>query len=92
MIVQWDNTSVECFSGYRINERPVAFTFQGQRLDVAEIIDRWYEGDIEAGLPEVNYFKVRTTKGDIFLLRYLLLPNSWSIRTYKDPASIIGIC
>jgi len=90
--MQWDNTSVECFSGYRINERPVAFTFLGQRREIVEIIDRWYEGDIEAGRPEVNYFKVRTAMGDIFLLRYLPSSNSWSIRVYKDPASVIGVC
>jgi hypothetical protein len=72
--------------------RPVAFTFQERRRVVAEIIDRWYEGGIEAGQPEVDYFKVRTTEGGIFLLRYLSLSDSWSIQVYKDPAAIIGVC
>lgn len=90
--MRWDDTYVECYSGYRTNERPVAFTFLGRRREVAEIIDRWYEGGIEAGRPEVNCFKVRTTEGDIFFLRYLPFSDTWSIRTYKDPASIIGVC
>jgi hypothetical protein len=90
--VQWDQTSVECYSGYKANELPVTFTFQERRWKIAEIVDRWYEGGIEAGQSEVNYFKVRTTEGDIFLLRYLSLFNSWSIKAYKDPAAIIGVC
>jgi hypothetical protein len=87
-----DQTSVECYSGYKANELPVAFTFQEQRWKIAEIVDRWYEGDIEAGRSDVDYFKVRTTGGNIFLLRYLSLFDSWSIQAYEDPAAIIGVC
>jgi len=90
--MRWDRISVECYSGYKVNKRPVAFTVQERRREVAEIVDQWYEGGVEAGQPQVNYFKVRTTGGDIFLLRYLSLFDSWSIQTYKDPAAIIGVC
>ena len=91
--MRWDdNIYVECYSGYKANERPVAFTFEKQRRRVAEIVDRWYEGGVEGGRPEVDYFKVRTIEGDIFLLRYLSLSDSWSIQPYKDPSAIIGIC
>ena len=71
---------VECYSGYRANERPVAFTFRERRWEVREIVDRWYERGIDASRPETNYFKVRTAEGQIFLLRYLSLFDSWSIR------------
>jgi len=70
---------VECYSGYRVNERPAAFTFRERRWDVREIVDRWYEGGIDATRPEISYFKVRTAEGRIFLLRYLSLFDSWSI-------------
>jgi hypothetical protein len=83
--MQWDQISVECYSGYKANERPVAFTFQERRWEVVEIVDRWYEGVIETGQSEVDYFKVRTTEGNIVLLRYLSLFDSWSVQTYKDP-------
>ena len=33
---------VKCYSGYKMNERPMAFTIQGRDYRVAEIIDRWY--------------------------------------------------
>ena len=90
--MQWDQISVECYSGYKADERPVAFTFQGRRREVVEIIDRWYDGGADAKRPEVNYFKVRTTDGSVFLLRYLPLFDSWSIQIYEDPGSIIGVC
>jgi hypothetical protein len=74
---------VECYSGHKADERPTAFTFQGRRLDVEEIIDRWYEGGLTAGRPEVNYFKVKTSGGSVFLLRYIRASDTWSIQTEK---------
>jgi len=70
---------VECYSGYKINERPVAFTYQGKRFEIADIIDRWYEGDIEDCQPAMDYFKVRTVEGNEFLLRYNSLFDAWAI-------------
>jgi len=46
---------VECYSGCRTNERPVAFNLQEGRLKVAEILDHWYEGALAASRPETNY-------------------------------------
>ncbi len=77
----YEPVQVECYSGYRVNERPVAFTFRGQRREVLEIVDRWYEGSIDTARPEIHYFKVRTTEGDVVLLRYLSLFDSWSVKT-----------
>jgi hypothetical protein len=77
----YERMHVECYSGYKANERPVAFTYQGERREVAEIIDRWYEGGLDPTRPAIDYFKVKTTDGQVFLLRYLTLFNTWSIRT-----------
>jgi len=77
----YEKISVECYSGFKANERPVTFTFQERRWEVAEIVDQWYEGDLKGGRPEANYFKVRTVEGTIFLLRYLSLFDVWSIQT-----------
>jgi len=76
-----DNESiqVECYSGRKINERPTAFTYQGRRWQIQEIIDRWYEGGMDPKRPEINYFKVKTVEGQTFILRYLSLFDSWSI-------------
>jgi len=76
----YESIDVECYSGYRANERPVAFTFQDRRWQVEEIIDRWYEGEVQANEPALDYFKVRTVEGRVFLLRYNSLFDAWSIR------------
>lgn len=75
----YEKIPVECYSGFKVNERPVAFTFQERRWEVAEIVDRWYEGGLKPGHPQVSYFKVRTIEGNLFLLRYLSLFDAWSI-------------
>ena len=76
----YERIEVECYSGYRANERPVAFTFQAHRWEVEEVLDRWYEGTLRAGHPALDYFKVRTAEGRVFLLRYNSLFDAWSIR------------
>ena len=76
----YEQIEVECYSGYRANERPLAFTFQSRRWEVAEIIDRWYEGGLRPNQPALDYFKVRTTEGRVFLLRYNALFDAWAIR------------
>jgi hypothetical protein len=76
-----ERVQVECHSGYKANERPVAFTYQGCRREVKEIIDRWYEGGLDPPRPKIDYFKVKTTDDQIFILRYLSLFDAWSIRT-----------
>ena len=81
-LMQCETIVVESYSGYKANERPVAFTFQGRRWEVSEIVDRWYEGGLQSGGPEKNYFKVRTVEGNVFLLRYLSLFDVWSVCTF----------
>ncbi len=78
--VSYERVQVECYSGYKANEKPIAFTRNGVRREIQEIIDRWYEGDVP-GRPAADYFKVKTTDGEIFMLRYLSLFDAWSIRT-----------
>ena len=79
--MQLETIAVECYAGYKANERPVAFTFQGRRREIVEIVDRWYEGGLHGTDPEVCYFKVRTVEGNIFLLRYVSLFDAWSVCT-----------
>jgi hypothetical protein len=76
----YERIKVECYSGYKANERPIAFIFQGARWEVQEIIDRWYEGGHESSRPKISYFKVRTTEGQAFIIRYQSLFDAWSIQ------------
>ena len=78
--MNYEKTEVECYSGHKANERPTAFTWQGDRHEIREIIDRWYEGGVDPTRPEIAYFKVKTISGSVFILRYLSLFDSWSIK------------
>lgn len=78
--MEYDRIQVECHSGFKMNEYPVAFTFQGRRWDVSEILDRWYEGRRESERPEIDYFRVRTREGRVFILMYAGHLDAWFIR------------
>jgi len=77
-VMRYEKVEVECYSGYKANERPVAFVQNGRRYEIVEILDRWYEGGLDPTRPPINYFKVKTKEGHIFLLRYLSLFDAWT--------------
>jgi len=54
---------VECHSGFTYAERPAALTWQGKRLIIAEILS-------QGRTPQVKWFRVRTTDGQLFDLSY----------------------
>jgi hypothetical protein len=64
---------VECRSDAEYAERPVAFFWQAQRLEIAEILSRWRT-------PDGKRFRVRTTDGQIFELFYDPAVDRWQIR------------
>jgi hypothetical protein len=76
----WEPVLVECYSGYKANERPVAFMFNGFRREISEILDRWYEGGMKSDAPVIDYFKVKTSDGNVFILRYDIQSDEWAIR------------
>lgn len=81
--MNFEKVQVECYSGYKANERPMAFTYQGRRFEIFEILDRWYDGSIDANQPRIDYFKVKTFEGQIFILRYVSLFDNWSLHILK---------
>ena len=64
---------VECRSDTEYADRPLALTWQGRRLEVAEIVASW-RGPGEKG------FRVKTTDGQAFELAYRELPDEWHIQ------------
>lgn len=76
---------VECYSGYRVNERPVAFTINERdytrSFKIREVIDRWFG---EAA----DYFKVIADDENIYLLKYDSRQDVWDLVFYQDPHRI----
>jgi len=76
----YEKLNVECYSGYRASERPVAFIFEDRGWEIIDVIDRWFEGGVQPGRPVLDYFKVKTSEGRVFLLRYNSLFDAWAVR------------
>ena len=63
---------VECYAGYRADERPEAFWLQRRRIAVREILDRWL-GEDHA------YFKVTGEDGVRYILRRDDRRDQWEL-------------
>jgi hypothetical protein len=71
---------VECYSGYKADEHPVSFSFNGFRFRIEEIIDRWHQAYSEPGSTAAEYFKVRTSDNKQYILKHEINPGRWYIR------------
>jgi hypothetical protein len=67
---------VECYSGYKAEERPVRILFETQTLEVAGVEDRWYS-------PGATYFRVQAESGERYVLRRDDAQGVWSLTAYR---------
>ena len=74
---------VTAYSGYKPNERPRDFTVDEDLYEIAEVEDRWYE-------PEAMYFRVRTTEGERFILRYDESEDEWTLQSWFDGNELLA--
>jgi predicted RNA-binding protein len=65
---------VDTYSGYKANERPREFTLDEQIYEIAAVLDHWYE-------QSATYFKVQSTEGKTYLLRYDEEVDEWTFLT-----------
>jgi protein-tyrosine phosphatase len=70
---------VSCYEGYKANELPRSFLWEGRRHVISDVLDRWYHGAVETG-GMADYFKVRTEEGRLYLLRYDREQDFWEGR------------
>lgn len=69
--------SVECYSGTRYAERPVALTWNGKRLSIESVERAWQT-------PNGMAFTVRVAGGFRFELTYLPTSDQWSAQSLQD--------
>ncbi len=67
---------VESYDGYRAAEKPRRFHIGGKRIEIVEILDRWYGEDHD-------YFKVRADDGGVYVLRYGRCEDNWELTQYS---------
>jgi len=64
--------TVQTYAGYKGDERPVSFIWEGRTYQVVEIVDRWYD-------PDHNSFKVLADDGKTYLLRRDFDVDDWQL-------------
>lgn len=69
---------VDCYSGYKADERPVRFRLDGHEYLVEEMLDQWY-GQNE------SFFKVRADDGNLYILSHgsLAQTGRWRLVSFR---------
>jgi hypothetical protein len=67
---------VECYAGYRADQRPLRFTLGGRVYAVEEIEDQWYS-------PDAIYFRVRADDGNLYILRHDQVEDLWTLDAFR---------
>lgn len=75
---------VESLSGFKADEYPVSFYWLDVKFEISEISDRWYQASTNEQVPVANYFKVRTTGKQEFILKHEIQSDQWFIVRPKD--------
>ena len=67
---------VECYAGYRADERPLRFSLRGRSFEIQEVEDRWYS-------PGATYFRVRADDGNFYVLRHDEGMDFWTLDAFR---------
>jgi hypothetical protein len=74
---------VECYAGYKGEERPVRVLF-GERAEEVKIVEgRWYS-------PGATYFRVVVECGDRYILRHDDAQDVWTIEGFRGVTGPTG--
>jgi hypothetical protein len=68
--------------GYRTDERLRRFTLD-EVYEIAAVLDQWYE-------PSVDYFKVQSNEGKVYLLRYNEPEDEWTLQSGFDGDELLA--
>ena len=71
---------VECYAGFRADERPLRFTLRGRVFEVAEVEDRWYS-------PGAIYFRIRADDGNFYIVRHDEGRDAWTLEGFRASGS-----
>jgi hypothetical protein len=69
---------VECYAGYRGDQRPLRFTLGERTYEILEVEDQWYS-------PGAGYFRVRAEDGNVYILRRDEVQDRWTLEGFRAP-------
>ncbi len=67
---------VECYAGYKADQRPLRFTLGKNQLIVEETEDQWYG-------PDATYFRVKANDGNYYVLRHDETEDRWTLEAFR---------
>ena len=68
---------VECYAGYKGDQRPTRFTLRGRQFEITDVEDQWYS-------PGAIYFRVHVSEGDVFVLRHDEGQDIWRVDAFRS--------
>ncbi len=71
---------VECYAGYRGDQRPLRFTLGERTYEILEVEDQWYS-------PGAGFFRVRAEDGSVYILRHDEIQDQWTLEGFRAPRS-----
>jgi len=71
---------VECYAGYRADQRPLRFALRGRMFQVELVEDQWYA-------PAAIYFRVRADDGNFYVLRHDEVQDAWTLDAFRASGS-----
>jgi hypothetical protein len=74
---------VECYAGYKGDERPVRVLLDNQMIVVNVVEDRWFS-------PGSTYFRVLLVTGERYVLRHDDAQDLWSIEAFRAAESDVS--
>ncbi len=78
--VSWTLVEVEAYAGTRGGEEPRALVIGGERRRIVEIVDRWLGSSGHPTDSPQDYFRVRTDRDEVWLIRYNRIFGAWAIQ------------
>jgi len=74
---------VDAYSGFKSNERPRQFRVDEDVFPIEFVEDQWRT-------PAGEFFRVRTTNGQRFVLRYFEPDDRWELQSNLDGAALLS--
>jgi hypothetical protein len=68
---------VECYAGYRADQRPLSFLLGEKSIQVVEVTDQWYS-------PNAIYFKALADDGNTYILQHDEDNDTWTLEAFRS--------
>ena len=71
------NIRVECYSGHKVDERPVKFWLEDAVLFIESTLDQWNS-------PDAQYFRVLADDGNTYVLGHHQNNDAWVLESFRS--------